>query len=63
MATPTCCAPPSRAGATARLRVFAISVLTSQDEAALQAMGYDRPLQDIVDLRRPRTPPRPAATA
>lgn len=33
------------------LRVFAISVLTSQDQAALQAMGYDRPLQEIVDLR------------
>ena len=26
------------------LRVFAISVLTSQDDAALQAMGYERPL-------------------
>ena len=33
------------------LRVFAISVLTSQDDAALRAMGYDRPLQEIVDLR------------
>ena len=33
------------------LRVFAISVLTSQDEAALQAMGYDRPLQEVIDLR------------
>lgn len=33
------------------LQVFAISVLTSQDQAALQAMGYDRPLQEIVDLR------------
>lgn len=33
------------------LRVFAISVLTSQDQAALQAMGYDRPLQEIIDLR------------
>ncbi len=33
------------------LRVFAISVLTSQDDAALRAMGYDRPLQDIIDLR------------
>lgn len=33
------------------LRVFAISVLTSQDQTALQAMGYDRPLQEIIDLR------------
>jgi len=33
------------------LRVFAISVLTSQDQAALQAMGYDRPLQEVIDLR------------
>ena len=33
------------------LQVFAISVLTSQDDAALKAMGYDRPLQEIVDLR------------
>jgi len=33
------------------LRVFAISVLTSQDDAALRAMGYDRPLQEIIDLR------------
>ena len=33
------------------LRIFAVSVLTSQDQAALQAMGYDRPLQEIVDLR------------
>ena len=33
------------------LQVFAISVLTSQDDAALRAMGYDRPLQEIVDLR------------
>ncbi len=34
-----------------RLKVFAISVLTSQDDAALRAMGYDRPLQEIIDLR------------
>ena len=33
------------------LRVFAISVLTSQDDAALRAMGLDRPLQDVIDLR------------
>ena len=33
------------------LKVFAISVLTSQDDAALRATGYDRPLQEIVDLR------------
>ncbi len=33
------------------LQVFAISVLTSQDDAALHAMGYDRPLQEIIDLR------------
>lgn len=33
------------------LKVFAISVLTSQDDAALQAMGYDRTLQEIIDLR------------
>lgn len=33
------------------LKVFAISVLTSQSDAALQAMGYDRPLQEIIDLR------------
>ncbi len=33
------------------LRVFAISVLTSQDDSALRAMGYDRPLQEIIDLR------------
>ena len=33
------------------LKVFAISVLTSQDDAALRAMGYDRPLHEIVDLR------------
>jgi orotidine-5'-phosphate decarboxylase len=33
------------------LKVFAISVLTSQDDAALRAMGYDRPLQEINDLR------------
>lgn len=37
-------------GASA-LKVFAISVLTSQDDAALRAMGYDKPLQEIVDLR------------
>ncbi len=36
---------------TSGLRVFAISVLTSQDDAALRAMGYDRPLQEIIDLR------------
>ena len=36
---------------TSGLRVFAISVLTSQDDAALQAMGYNRPLQEIIDLR------------
>lgn len=34
-----------------KLRIFAISVLTSQDQSALQAMGYDRKLADIVDLR------------
>ena len=33
------------------LRVFAITVLTSQDQAALEAMGYDRPLEEIIDLR------------
>ena len=33
------------------LQVFAISVLTSQDDAALRQMGYDRGLQEIVDLR------------
>lgn len=33
------------------LKVFAISVLTSQDDAALRAMGYDRPLQEVIDLR------------
>ncbi|MDT7950791.1 MAG: orotidine-5'-phosphate decarboxylase [Acetobacteraceae bacterium] len=33
------------------LKVFAISVLTSQDEGALRAMGYDRPLAEIIDLR------------
>ncbi len=36
---------------TSALKVFAISVLTSQDDVALRAMGYDRPLQEIVDLR------------
>lgn len=34
-----------------KVRVFAISVLTSQDDAALRAMGYDRPLADILELR------------
>ncbi len=34
-----------------KLRIFAISVLTSQDQSALQSMGYDRKLADIVDLR------------
>ena len=34
-----------------RLKVFAISVLTSQNDAALRALGYDRPLQEIIDLR------------
>ena len=33
------------------LRVFAISVLTSQDQAALHAMGYDRALAEVIDLR------------
>ena len=33
------------------LRVFAISVLTSQDDVALRAMGYDRSLPEIIDLR------------
>lgn len=33
------------------LRVFAITVLTSQDQQALHDMGYDRPLQEIIDLR------------
>ena len=33
------------------LRVFAVSVLTSQDDAALRSMGYDRPVQDIVAMR------------
>src|SRR5436305_14055274 len=33
------------------LQIFAISVLTSQDDAALRAMGYDRPLQEVIDLR------------
>ena len=31
--------------------VFAISVLTSQDDAALQAMGYARPVAELVALR------------
>lgn len=33
------------------LLVFAISVLTSLDDAALRGMGYDRPLAEIVALR------------
>ncbi len=33
------------------LRIFAISVLTSQDQAALDAMGYDRKLAEVIDLR------------
>jgi len=33
------------------LKIFAISVLTSQDDAALRAMGYDRNLQDVIDIR------------
>lgn len=33
------------------LEIFAISVLTSQDQAALRGLGYDRPLQEIIDLR------------
>ena len=33
------------------LRVFAISVLTSQDQGALHAMGYDRGLGEVIDLR------------
>ncbi len=33
------------------LRIFAVTVLTSQDGAALAAMGYDRKLQDVIDLR------------
>ena len=33
------------------LRVFAISVLTSVDDAALRSMGYDRPLQEVIGLR------------
>lgn len=34
-----------------KLRVFAISVLTSQDQSALWALGYDRSLADVIDLR------------
>ncbi len=33
------------------LRVFAVSVLTSMDEAALRAMGVERPLAEVVDMR------------
>ena len=33
------------------LQVFAISVLTSQDDAALREMGYDRTVQDLIALR------------
>jgi orotidine-5'-phosphate decarboxylase len=33
------------------LKVFAISVLTSQDEAATRAMGYALPLPELLDLR------------
>ena len=33
------------------LLVFAITVLTSQDDAALAAMGYDRTVSDLVALR------------
>src|SRR3954452_4334838 len=33
------------------LQIFAISVLTSQDDVALRAMGYDRSLQEVIDLR------------
>ena len=33
------------------LSVYAITVLTSQDDAALRAMGYDRPVQELVALR------------
>jgi orotidine-5'-phosphate decarboxylase len=33
------------------LLVFAISVLTSQDDAALVAMGYQRSMAEVIDLR------------
>lgn len=33
------------------LMVFAITVLTSQDDASLRAMGYDRPVAELVALR------------
>ena len=33
------------------LKVFAVTVLTSQDDAALRAMGYDRTVPDLVALR------------
>jgi orotidine-5'-phosphate decarboxylase len=35
----------------AALQVFAISVLTSQDEAATRAMGYGLPLPELLELR------------
>ncbi|GAC1344491.1 MAG: orotidine-5'-phosphate decarboxylase [Acetobacteraceae bacterium] len=33
------------------LRVFAVTVLTSQDDATLRQLGYDRPLPEILELR------------
>ncbi len=33
------------------LRVFAVTVLTSQDDAALKAMGYDRTVAELAALR------------
>lgn len=34
-----------------KLRIFAVTVLTSQDAATLRQLGYDRPFDEIVDLR------------
>ena len=38
-------------GGSARTKVFAISVLTSQDDAAVRQMGYALPVADLVQLR------------
>ena len=48
---PAIIAAAAEAARGTELLVFAITVLTSQDDAALSAMGYDRSVAELVALR------------
>ena len=48
---PAILAAAAEGAAGTPLQVFAITVLTSQDDAALAAMGYDRTVAELVALR------------